>query len=73
MYHGEGNYNFSRLLNDAADIQIGGNYRQYSLDSGGTIFTDADGPIEYDEFGAYVQASKKFADERLKINSLFPL
>jgi outer membrane receptor protein involved in Fe transport len=69
MYHGEGNYNFSSLLNDAADIQVGGSYRQYSLDSGGTIFTDADGPIEYSEYGAYVQASKKFAEERLKLTA----
>ncbi len=71
MYHAEGNYNFSSLLNEAADIQIGGSYRRYSLDSQGTIFTDADGPIEYNEFGAYVQASKKFADERLKLTASF--
>ena len=71
MYHAEGNYNFSSLLNEAADIQIGGSYRKYSLNSGGTIFTDADGPIEYNEFGAYVQASKKFADERLKLTASF--
>lgn len=69
MYHTEGNYNFSRLLDDKADVQIGGSYRQYSLNSSGTIFTDADGPIEYSEFGAYVQGSKKFADERLKLTA----
>ena len=71
MYVGEGNYNFSRLLNDKADVQIGGSYRQYSLNSAGTIFTDYDGPIEYNEYGAYVQASKKFADERLKLTASF--
>ena len=71
MYVGEGNYNFSRLLDDKADIQIGGSYRQYSLNSAGTIFTDYDGPIEYNEYGAYVQASKKFADERLKLTASF--
>lgn len=71
MYHAEGNYNFSRLLNDAADIQIGGNFRQYSLNSFGTIFTDYDGPIDYNEYGAYVQASKKFADDRLKLTASF--
>ena len=71
MYVGEGNYNFSRLLDDKADIQIGGSYRQYSLNSQGTIFTDYDGPIEYNEYGAYVQASKKFADERLKLTASF--
>jgi len=71
MYVGEGNYNFSRLLDDKADVQIGGSYRQYSLNSSGTIFTDYDGPIEYNEYGAYVQASKKFADERLKLTASF--
>ncbi len=41
------------------DLQVGGNYKVYSLNSGGTIFTDADGSIEYNEFGAYVQGIKK--------------
>ena len=71
MYVGEGNYNFSELLNDAVDLQIGGSYRQYSLNSSGTIFTDYDGPIKYNEYGAYVQASKKFADDRLKLTGSF--
>ena len=60
---------FKRLLNDAVDLQVGGNYRQYSLNSGGTIYTDSDGPIEYDEYGAYVQAIKKFDDDRLKVTA----
>lgn len=67
MYVGEGNYNFKSLLNDVMDLQIGGSYRQYSLNSGGTIFTDYDGPIDYEEYGAYVQAIKKFVDDRLKL------
>ena len=67
MYVGEGNYNFRSLLNDYMDLQVGGSYRQYSLNSGGTIFTDYDGSIDYNEAGAYVQASKKFlAEERMK-------
>ena len=65
----EGNYNFKSLLNDVMDLQIGGNYRQYSLNSGGTIFTDYDGPIKYNEYGAYLQASKKFDDDRLKLTA----
>jgi outer membrane receptor protein involved in Fe transport len=66
----EGNYNFGRLLNDAVDFQIGGSYRQYSLNSQGTIFTDYDGPIEYNEYGAYTQISKKLMeDDRLKLTA----
>jgi outer membrane receptor protein involved in Fe transport len=70
MYVGEGNYNFRSLLKDYMDLQVGGSYRQYSLNSNGTIFTDYDGPIEYGEYGAYVQGSKKFlAEERLKLTA----
>lgn len=70
IYVGEGNYNFKRLLNDFMDLQVGGSFRQYSLDSGGTIFTDYDGSIDYNEYGAYVQASKKFlAEERMKLTA----
>ena len=65
LYHAEGNYNFGHLL-DWAEIQVGGSWREYSLNSSGTIFTDYDGPIDYDEYGAYMQLQKKFADDRLK-------
>lgn len=56
-YHADGNYNFSHLT-DIADIQIGGSYRKYSLNSSGTIYTDKDGPIDYSEFGIYTQIQK---------------
>jgi outer membrane receptor protein involved in Fe transport len=56
-YHADGNYNFSHLI-DVADIQVGGSFRQYSLNSGGTIYTDSDGPIEYSEYGIYTQIQK---------------
>jgi len=69
-YVGEGNYNFSHLLNDVMNLQVGGSFKQYSLDSGGTIFTDYDGSIDYNEYGAYMQASKKFLDEeRMKFTA----
>lgn len=66
IYHVDANYNFSHLI-DVADIMVGGSWRQYSLNSGGTIYTDNDGPIDYNEYGAYVQAQKKLLDERLKL------
>ncbi len=69
LYVGEGNYNFKSLLNDAMDLQIGGSYRQYSLNSAGTIFTDANGVIDYGEYGAYIQGVKKMADDRLKMTA----
>lgn len=66
MKHVDANYNFSDLISEWADLQLGGSFRNYTLDSQGTIFTDYDAPIQYDEYGAYAQLSKKFADDRLK-------
>ncbi|NNF85138.1 MAG: TonB-dependent receptor, partial [Winogradskyella sp.] len=45
-------------LIDWADIQLGGSYRTYSLNSSGTIYTDDDGPITYSEVGVYTQLQK---------------
>lgn len=66
IYHGDANYNFKEEIK-FAEFQVGGSFRQYSLDSEGTIFTDYDGKINYTEFGAYVQMQKKVAADRLKI------
>ena len=66
LRHIDANYNFSHLTSDFADIQVGGSYREYELNSQGTIFTDNDGPIPYAEYGLYTQIQKKFMDERIK-------
>lgn len=56
-YHADGNYNFSHLI-DWAEIQVGGSYRKYDLNSFGTIYTDKNGSIQYSEFGVYTQIQK---------------
>ncbi|WP_397363936.1 TonB-dependent receptor [Olleya sp. R77988] len=56
-FHSDANYNLSHLI-DVADIQVGGSYRKYTLNSGGTIYTDGDGEIQYSEFGIYSQVQK---------------
>ncbi|MCI4642130.1 MAG: TonB-dependent receptor [Flavobacteriaceae bacterium] len=58
-YHADANYNFSHLI-DFADIQIGGSFRRYDLNSSGTIYTDSDGPIAYNEAGIYTQIQESF-------------
>jgi outer membrane receptor protein involved in Fe transport len=65
IYHSDVNYNFSDLIK-FAEIQVGGSFRQFQLNSGGRIYTDADGPIYYNEMGTYTQLTKKFLDDRLK-------
>ena len=67
-YHADANYNFAHLI-DAVDIQVGGSFRQYSLNSSGTIYTDYDGAIDYSEFGVYTQLQKEVelsSDSKLK-------
>ena len=57
-YHADANYNFSHLW-DVVEIQVGGSYRKYSLNSSGTIYTDYDGSIDYNEYGIYTQLQKE--------------
>lgn len=69
LYHADANYNFKDIVK-FVEIQVGGSAREYQLNSGGRIYTDADGPIRYSEFGAYTQVTKKLlADERLKLTA----
>jgi outer membrane receptor protein involved in Fe transport len=65
IYHSDANYNFKDEIK-FAEIQVGGSFRQYELNSYGRIYTDANGPIYYNEYGAYTQLTKKLADDRLK-------
>ena len=69
LYHSDANYNLRDVI-DFAEFQIGGSYRRYSLNSSGSIFTDYDGAINYDEYGLYTQMQKSFLeDDRLKLTS----
>lgn len=67
IYHSDANYNFRDIIK-IAEIQIGGSYRKYDLNSFGRIYTDTpeNGPIDYDEYGAYVQLQKKFLQDKFK-------
>jgi iron complex outermembrane receptor protein len=68
LRHVEGNYNFKNQF-DFVELMVGGNWRQYNLNSQGTIFNDAAGSIAINEYGAYMQASKKLLAERLKLTA----
>lgn len=65
LYHIEGNYQFREMIK-WADVQIGGNWRQYNLFSNGTIFNEApnDGinfeRIKINEYGMYGVIAKSF-------------
>ena len=68
IYHADANMNLREYI-DFADVQVGGSFRKYSLNSFGTIFTDYNGPINYNEYGAYAQIQDKFMDDRLKVTA----
>lgn len=63
LYSVEGNYNLSSITNGFADLLVGANYKEYILNSQGTLFADSTGNIGVNEFGAFLQASKKIADK----------
>ncbi|MEP7238635.1 MAG: TonB-dependent receptor, partial [Ferruginibacter sp.] len=62
LYSLEGNYNLSHLTGKWVDLLIGGSYKQYVLNSEGTLFADSTGRIKISEYGAYLQASRKIMD-----------
>jgi outer membrane receptor protein involved in Fe transport len=65
IYHSDANYNFKDIIK-YGEIQVGGSFRQYELNSHGRIYTDDNGPIYYNEYGVYAQLQKKYMADRLK-------
>jgi len=67
MYMAEGQYDFKEEI-DFMELQAGASYRLYELGSNGTIFADVEGnDITIMELGAFAQASKRLADDKLKL------
>lgn len=68
----QGKYKFDQL-NETVNLQIGGDYKRYSLDSEGQLFNDGNlgfgEPIPVNTFGFYYQLGKKIADERIDIRT----
>lgn len=66
FYNIDANWNLSELLN-FENLQIGGNFRSFALNSNGQVYTDFDDVLRYRQFGLYTQLQRKFADEKLKL------
>ncbi|MBN8821720.1 MULTISPECIES: TonB-dependent receptor [unclassified Spirosoma] len=71
MYHADAQYNLTSALASAGltgtELLIGGNFREYSLFTNGTLFDDKGGRIKYNEFGTFAQLSKAFLANKLKL------
>jgi hypothetical protein len=62
----EFNYNLGDLV-PAFDLKVGAQYRQYVLRSNGSLFTDYDGPIKFNELGFYTQVQKDLFEGAVKL------
>ena len=60
----EFNYNLGDLV-PSFDLIVGAQYRDYILRSGGSLFTDYDAPIKFNELGVYTQVQKIYLMELL--------
>ena len=65
-YNYELNYDLSDLTGDV-DFLVGGSMRKTELNSGGTIYSDQDGPIEYTEMGAYAQGVTNILNDKVSL------
>ncbi len=69
FYHVDAAYHLGSLF-PWVDLEAGGNYRYYALDSRGTIFPDTAGnAISYYEYGGYLSATKELMEKKLKVNA----
>ncbi|MEO6187591.1 MAG: carboxypeptidase-like regulatory domain-containing protein, partial [Ginsengibacter sp.] len=67
LYNVEGQYDLSPHTSGFANILVGANYKKYLLNSEGTLFADSTGKIGISEVGAYIQASKRFINNKVNI------
>lgn len=66
IYNYEIDYDFEDKLS-IGQLIVGANLRQYSLDTKGTLYTDYNEPIEYQEYGAYAQLKRNIFDEKVTL------
>ncbi len=62
LYSAEGQLNLTDYTKNVAEVIIGGNFKQYVLNSEGTLFADTAGTISINEYGGYAQVSRKIID-----------
>ena len=66
LYMAEGQYNLTDIVK-VAEVLVGANFKQYVLNSEGTIFADRTGRIKISETGAYALVSKRLFNDVLKL------
>ena len=64
----EVDYDFGDKLG-FGNLIVGAVYRDYSLDTGGTLYTDYTAPIEYQEFGGYAQLKSNLLQDKVTMTA----
>jgi iron complex outermembrane receptor protein len=64
----EVDYDFGDKLG-FGNLIVGAVYRDYSLDTGGTLYTDYTSPIEYQEFGGYAQLKSNLLQDKVTMTA----
>ena len=64
----EANYDFEDKIS-FANLIVGGLYRSFNLDTDGSLYTDYDDPIEYNEFGVFAQMQKDLFDDNVSLTA----
>ena len=69
VYHVEGMYNFNRIIK-WFELIAGASGRLYKINSEGTVFFDTPGhPVQFKQYGVFLQAGKQLINEQLKITT----
>ncbi len=69
LYLAEGQYNLTSAIK-VFEVIVGGSWKQYVLNSEGTLFADKVGePIKINELGAYAQVGKEIIKNFLKLTA----
>ncbi len=68
FYHTDGQYDFSSAVK-VVELLAGGSFRNYKMFTNGSLFDDKENKIGIKEYGAFVQASKKLLDDKLKLSA----
>lgn len=71
LYHVEGLYNLSKVFNNAVDFQVGASYRNFDLNSDGTLFADRNSEIDINEHAFFGQMGKAFGPLKLTVAGRF--
>ncbi len=71
LWAAEAQLNFSDAMHfsDKLEVLVGASWKQWALNSQGTIFSDTTGPIKITEKGGFVQLRKKLLNDRLTLTA----